>query len=62
MILSNKQLSGAEEAIIKLAEALNISENKMIEILESGLDMNVPNCKLNEREKELLEELKSFFN
>ena len=51
----------AEEAVERLAFALDLPESKIVEILRDGLNLNAPNCKLSEHDKEIIDELEATF-
>jgi len=60
-LISNKKMAYAEEAINFLAKALDVDEKEVVGILEDGLFFRRCN-KLSDKEKYLMEELKSTFD
>ena len=61
MAATEKQHQMAEEAVEKLSFALDIPERKVVELLQDGLNLNAPNCKLSDHDKEIIEELEATF-
>ena len=59
--LSDQDLNTGEEAVIALAQALNLSEKQVIEILEGGMLLETRG-KLTSEFKEFLDEMTATFN
>lgn len=59
--LSDRDLNAGEEAVIALAQALNLSEKKVIEILEGGMNLETAG-KLTPEFKEFLDEMRATFD
>ena len=61
MSLTNRQLNDAEEAVSKLAEASNLDDKEIVEIIADGFAMKYKG-KLPAEISELIEELRATFD
>jgi len=52
----------AEEAIELLAAALDVTTKEVVEYIEHGFTMTAPGCKLSDKQKHFLEEMKATFD
>lgn len=61
--LTKKQLIEAEEGILKLAKALNVSEREIIKILREGMESLSPIAgQLSKANKYFIDEMEAIFD
>ena len=61
-LISDKEFSEGENAIIPLAIALGISEKELVNLLESGMQILKSSKTLPERPAYFIEEIKATFD